>query len=100
MPANADLRTVSRPPGTGKSDDEELDARGATARQRLLASFRTAALRDAHEIRHPDPELALSVAFHAAVASMATAAGSGLPPEQIRDETTHMCLAYLRGGRD
>lgn len=96
--SDADLRTVSRPLGGGKADDEELYARGAIARQRLLASFRTAALRDAHEIRHQDPELALSVAFHTTMASLATIAGSGLSPKQVRDEVADMCLAYLRGG--
>jgi hypothetical protein len=102
--AAADLRTVSRPLGAGAAQDDELDARGSLAWQRLFASFRVAALRDARDIGHDDPELALSMAFHVAISSLATLARTdgrtGLPDslELIREEIIHMCLGYLHGG--
>lgn len=102
----ADLRTVSRSLGTGNSHDEESDARGALAWQRLFASFRGAALRDKHEIGHDDPELALSMVFHVAMSSLATVSRTGgrtgLPDslELIRDEIILLCLGYLHGGEN
>jgi AcrR family transcriptional regulator len=104
--AGADPRTIRRPLGAGTVQDEELDARGVAGWERLFASFRTAALRDAADIRHRDPELALSVAFHVAISSVAAAAltggRTGLPEslDRLRDEIVQVCLAYLCVGRD
>jgi AcrR family transcriptional regulator len=101
--AGADLRTVNPPLGTGHAHDE-LDARGSLAWERLFASFRAAALRDVPEIGHDAPELALSMAFHVAISSLATVAGTarrtGLPDsvELIREEIIQLCLGYLHGG--
>lgn len=99
--ADADLRTVRRQLGMGDVDDTELEVRSAAARDRLLATFRTAALRDRHEIRHRDPELALSMAFQVVLGCLAAAdrpvGRSGLPDslKPIRDEIVQVCLAYL-----
>jgi AcrR family transcriptional regulator len=101
--AAADLRAVNRSLGTGHAHDNELDARGSLAWERLFASFRTAALRDVAEIEHDDPELALSMAFHVAISSLATlgrtARPTGLPDsvELIREEIIQLCLGYLHG---
>ncbi|WP_103341462.1 TetR/AcrR family transcriptional regulator [Amycolatopsis sp. CA-126428] len=100
--AQADLSAVARSLGTAVSPDEELFARGALAWQRLCASFCTAALRDAHEIGHRDPELALAMTFQVAMSCMASAGHTGgwigLPKSRtpISDEVVDMCLNYLR----
>jgi AcrR family transcriptional regulator len=95
--ADSDLRSVLRSLAVGDEDDPELDARGAVARERLLAAFRTAALRDRHELRHRDPDLALSMAFHVVLGCLTTADRTVNDPDLIRDETTQVCLAYLCG---
>lgn len=96
--SGSDLRSVLRPLAMGDAEDSELDARGAAARNRLLTTFRAAALRDQHEIQHRDPELALSMAFHVVLGCLATS-DTGLPDSVtvISDEITGVCLAYLCG---
>ncbi|MEV7009468.1 TetR/AcrR family transcriptional regulator [Streptosporangium sp. NPDC051022] len=87
------------------ADDEPLKARKLRSRERLSASFREAALRHRDEIRHEDPETALLTVFHMSLGGFLTAhglgAGQGVPRsvEQLRDELSRACLAYLTSSR-
>ena len=100
--AGADGRRVGRLLAAW-STDEELITRGAAARATLFSTFRDAALRDRRQIRHEDPEVALLMAFHVAVNSLPVVdvvdTRPGFPDsiEQVRDEVTRICLAYLCG---
>lgn len=97
--AATDLRGVSHLLGSRSTEDHELDARVRTSRERLLASFQSAARHDLHEIHHPNPDVALPTAFHVILSSLIAADYANLPASitQLRDEITHMCLSYLHG---
>jgi AcrR family transcriptional regulator len=87
--------------------DEVISARGSTASIALSRTFKRALTPYAAELRHPDPDLALDVAFRIAYSTLARQIMYGPVFESdqpaswecLVDELSVACAAYLLGRR-